>query len=982
MSGLGLIDIGLNVLGIIIKLKSNNENIISITDNAISVVGGISGEIDRRKSNRALESIADRISESCEMMLEHSHIQEDRQEIVIQDIANALKSIDLSSKAIIKHNLSSEILYKNLIEISKKSISDYDTAEKDIFCRLLRHVSEITVDTVINSPDFTNQGIVKILSDIQTMEDSIENTLSKINSIEAAIATKTMDSQRFERVYRRCIIEKYGWIQLLGANSLSREEKKYQLDIGYVSLEIESERSYGKSIDIQTAISKYDTIWLRGEAGSGKSTLLQWIAIQCAKNNTKEIKLFDGVLPILIELRSQNCKSLSLPTVIHTVMADNGMNEPEGWLVQLLESGKVILLIDGVDEVKKDEREAVFSWIESIRNMYRSVKIIITSRPEVEDRISSEFSEIKILPMSSEKIKKFLEYWHRAVLVEKLGIEKQEASRFRKKLLLQIDEYTSIRRMITNPLLCAMVCALHYKNGAILSNERNELYEDCCKMLLDNRDTAKGIHVYDNIDLRYEDKKIILAQFAYWMMKNGIVVADYEDFKSCVSRTLPSLRVVIQNQYSVEDVCNYLIERSGLLRVPEKEKIDFIHKSFQEYLAAYDIYRQSDWGLLSKKIDDSEWYETLILAINFASNQKAEFLIKEILKNNNQKHIIIAAACAMNAPSLSANLRSEISDKLSQIIPPKSANDAHALALAGDFVLPFLKYNSSYSEEDNLNCLNALVLINSAKMLSNLTTYLTPNASNDMNIVIGRTLLTCPKHDLIESGMQSALLDYIEHKAKLEKVSLPESMIAVLDKAALKKLEGILSEVNEVALLDYCDETKKVYYKTLNQIETLQISGTFKELSLLGRVAANVKSLTVCDYGGEFDFYQLNQFVSFRPSIFNIHTANKVFFSGADLDFLEKVKQLGLYFYNEDSEIIFDDFAQLKCLEELRVFCPFSEDLDYDTLLRNNCNISVRIFTSNQVDEITHDSIRQCFMGTRNKCFIEQFDYPFGQLLD
>ena len=35
MSGLGLIDIGLNVLGIIIKLKSNNENIISITDNAI-----------------------------------------------------------------------------------------------------------------------------------------------------------------------------------------------------------------------------------------------------------------------------------------------------------------------------------------------------------------------------------------------------------------------------------------------------------------------------------------------------------------------------------------------------------------------------------------------------------------------------------------------------------------------------------------------------------------------------------------------------------------------------------------------------------------------------------------------------------------------------------------------------------------------------------------------------------------------------------
>ena len=462
--------------------------------------------------------------------------------------------------------------------------------------------------------------------------------------------------------------------------------------------------------------------------------------------------------------------------------------------------------------------------------------------------------------MSREKIDNFLEYWHRAVLVEKLNVGVNEAERYREKLLLQIDQYDSVRRMITNPLLCAMVCALHYKNGAILSNERNELYEDCCKMLLSQRDPARDIHIYDHINLPYEEKKTILAEFAYWMMKNRIVVAELDEFKSSVKRTLPSLRGARQNSYSPDEVCNYLIERSGVLRIPEKDKVDFIHKSFQEYLAAYSIYRQDDWGLLSRKVDDNEWYETLILSMGFASKKNAERVIGSILTEVDSKHIVIAAACALNSPSLSSQLRNRISNELSRIIPPKLNSDCRKLAKAGELVVPFLRYNAAYTKDENLKCLNTLVLINSSQTLIGVTTYLIPTADEDTIRIIGKALRTCTEQDILTSGIQKAIISYVKHQAKTSKLFISENMLSLLDQTAWDSLKKFLVRITDLTLVDYSSELKESRYRIFRNVNVMQISGVFKELPVLKAIGKNVKTITICDYSEEFDLYQCNVF--------------------------------------------------------------------------------------------------------------------------
>ena len=161
----------------------------------------------------------------------------------------------------------------------------------------------------------------------------------------------------------------------------------------------------------------------------------------------------------------------------------------------------------------------------------------------------------------------------------------------------------------------------------------------------------------------------------------------------------------------------------------------------------------------------------------------------------------------------------------------------------------------------------------------------------------------------------------------------------------------------------------------------MQISGVFKELPVLKAIGKNVKTITICDYSEEFDLYQLNQYGDFRPESIDLHTAKYVYFSGADLQFLEKAKRLRLYLYNPDSEILFDDMGQLSELEEFTLFSPFAEDLDYESLLLENECLKVRVYTPELLKGREYEILNHHFIEFSDRGEIQAFDYPFGDLL-
>jgi predicted NACHT family NTPase len=89
-----------------------------------------------------------------------------------------------------------------------------------------------------------------------------------------------------------------------------------------------------------------------------------------------------------------------------------------------------------------------------------------------------------------------------------------------------LEQRPSLRRLAANPLLCAMICALHLERRSNLPTERIKLYEECIDMLMEQRDVGRGVSQEDYPALGTAQRLALLQDLAYRMMRNGEIRAN------------------------------------------------------------------------------------------------------------------------------------------------------------------------------------------------------------------------------------------------------------------------------------------------------------------------------------------------------------------------------------------------------------------------------------------------------------------------
>lgn len=929
-----LFKMGATIFGTIVKIVSKNDKSEFVVDGLLQLTDIVGDDLfAQRDIERVSQYISDCISKSCYNILCHHDIEGERADVFYEIITDTVVASQLTYEVIIGQKASADAIYHRMLFVAQKYEKEFDPNEYEIFLRLIRHVAGVIVNIVLESPSFVNHGIKHIVSAIDELQMKTEEVLKRLEEIDQAVSRKTSDFQRFERHYRNNVAEKYGWIQLLGAKSLDREEKRYKLSIAYVALELRKSDNKNGSIAIEGMFSKSNLLWIDGEAGSGKSTLLQWIAINSASNNGEIIPELKNSIPFLVELRKCDTRNVKIKDAIELVMSDSDCTQPDNWMTHNLESGNAILLVDGFDEVKSEDRDDVLNWIDNLIRKYPSMRVIVTSRPQVGLRINKNFVRYRLLPMTRDKVELFLQYWHSAVLVDKLGVDRIDAERYMKRLSLQIDNSESIRRMVTNPLLCAMICALHFKNGSVMSSERNELYEDCCKMLFGNRDLERDVPAFSHINLSYEEKKNILSQIAYWMLKNNLVVAKFEDVIDRIRYAIKGLRENAQ-LYQAKELFQYFLERSGILRSPEEGKMDFIHKSFQEYLAAYEIHNQADWGFIADRASDINWYDTLILAMGFSSMKDSQLVIDRILGNGNkEKNIVIAAACGANAPRLKPEIRTKINTKIEEIIPPQSIDASERLSAAGEFVVPYLHWNSRLDSDERYFSLYTLKLISTKQALITAGEYLNDTADEQEIDLVGTMLEAYPRKQIQSVFFEKWVIKYIQAVSCSDSLYIPEAFLSVFSATSESTLAELLSTFSEVTIVNYQNHVNRKIMSMFTNIRSLTLIGFFGSISSIKEISGQLESLDLCDYSKKFDFYEINKYDFSKLDRFNLYTNRQVYINGCDCDSIYNVKSLGLFIYDQLSELLFDGFDAFTNLRSFSLYYEDVTELDYYDLV-------------------------------------------------
>ncbi len=341
--------------------------------------------------------------------------------------------------------------------------------------------------------------------------------------------------------------------------------------------------------------------------------------------------------PFLILLR--NCQNGKLPSIESFVGETLPLfgAPPQNWVRDKLASGSALVLIDGIDEVPKKYRPEVRRQLKQLVTLYSGCFYVVSTRPaamEPGELADLKFQEAMVAPMSVTDRSLLIDNWHRAVrtqiLTNKGEREALKLDGMADHLKVQLRDNAPIARLASNPLLAAMVCALHRDRNQKLPDDIHELAESLCHMLLFRRERESGLDLSEfdpeYRDLTYPQRKMIVAHLAKYMVEEEISAVPEKLARKKIADALHNVKGRRRSHASV--ILKGLIERSGMLREKSPGTVDFIHNAFKEYLAAGKFVRETNIRSLARHAASADWENVLLFAA--AAPDDEEFATKLI----------------------------------------------------------------------------------------------------------------------------------------------------------------------------------------------------------------------------------------------------------------------------------------------------------------------------------------------------------------
>ena len=244
------------------------------------------------------------------------------------------------------------------------------------------------------------------------------------------------------------------------------------------------------------------------------------------------------------------------------------------------------------------------------------------------------------------------------------------------------------------------------------------------------RDEERRIQMRDYVQLTATQKLLLLRSLAWWLIRNGKSSAAPEEVHQRLQQDLAELNNCPPNATGAA-VARLFIQRVAILRQFATGKIDFTHRTFQEFLAAQEAIAEADQQLVINNAEKEQWREVAILTAGLMENKtQAETFVMAILQrgDDEEKHTlyVIAAAALQLVLRLrgGSTLKTEVQRRLQKIIPPTSITAAQALADAGNLVVPLLKYDRRRKANETAASVRTLALVNSPEARSALADYL------------------------------------------------------------------------------------------------------------------------------------------------------------------------------------------------------------------------------------------------------------------
>lgn len=352
-------------------------------------------------------------------------------------------------------------------------------------------------------------------------------------------------------------------------------------------------------------LAKNANMMVVGKPGAGKTTYLQRVVTECNAGNLQARRI-----PILIRLRDfvkdGHDVAYSLKPYLEKCWQ---LSDAE----TLLKQGRALVLLDGLDEVMREDGKNIAKEIKRFARTYPQVQVIVTCRTQSQESRFERFDYVEVADFNESQVRSFSEHWFKTVMGdESAGLVK--AREFLEQLFL--DANKPIRELTITPILLSLTCAVFHQTGKFYS-KRSKLYEEGLELLLEQWDKSREID-RDEIyrDLSVQRKLELLSFLAVKKFEQKqYVLFEQVEIEGYIAKFLGidrrDSRVVLR---AMEAQHGLLIERS--------QKIwSFSHLTFQEYLVAkWFCDYSTSWEDFTTHILDRHWREVFLLTIEIVNN--------------------------------------------------------------------------------------------------------------------------------------------------------------------------------------------------------------------------------------------------------------------------------------------------------------------------------------------------------------------------
>ena len=506
------------------------------------------------------------------------------------------------------------------------------------------------------------------------------------------------------------------------------------------------EESESEPIDIHAAMGRFKRLVIVGDPGSGKSTFLKYIALIIARSEIEKDNALaseklnlDPPLPTpffislwdLSDYIRETGKS-QVTTILEYLVAtqnEKGIKLTVDVLDNIFLNGQCCLLFDGLDEVPTEQGRSMISrLVENFVQKYPENRFVVTSRVRGytgDTILKASFIRCDIQDFNGNDRSEFLKNWFSALFKISRHEVLTDGSQSRQaydSIIPAIEGNDRIRKLAVNPLLMTVIAIVHW-NRKRLPDQRVELYDECIDVLLGQRKTAERT-------IRKPDLRILNPEFQEdietnraWRRKRfseialQILVNTQEEITHDAVLKLLAPRFLSRGAKDLEHgeaLARTFLEneelQSGLIVSRRSQSCRFVHLTFQEYLAAWNLASQNFDELkpvIKDHLRDPKWFETLQLIgdeLAKRSDERFDKFIGFLLENSGEKIYEQAPVIALCANILKDT--KEVADIKS------NTRDNFTIALKG--TLDAFKYGSGIAAKIQLEVVEALAILGSS----------------------------------------------------------------------------------------------------------------------------------------------------------------------------------------------------------------------------------------------------------------------------